>query len=282
MTDVTVIGLGPMGSKMAETFLAAGHRVSVWNRTRSKADPLLAKGAEWADRPASDLVVISQIDYQAMYDSLGEQRLDGKVLVNLSSDTPNRLREAADWVASRGGVLVTAGIMTPPPGIGLPGAYTYYSGPRAALDRFADTLAALTEVRYVGEDPGLAMSYYQASLLMFWSSLAAHMHATALVGAAGAKPGEFLPFAQHLVGGLAVEGPMGYLKILTENFESGEYPGGENSLHMQVAGLGHAVHALEDEGVDASWPKALLRLFERAEAAGHGQDGVGSLYEVLT
>lgn len=44
------IGLGRMGFPMAERLLAAGYRLKVWNRTRSKALPLQAKGAEVVDR----------------------------------------------------------------------------------------------------------------------------------------------------------------------------------------------------------------------------------------
>ncbi|NUR85187.1 MAG: NAD(P)-dependent oxidoreductase [Nonomuraea sp.] len=280
MTDVTVIGLGAMGSKMAEVLLAAGHRVSVWNRTRSKADPLLARGATWAQE-YGELVVISQLDYQAMYDSIGAARLDGKVVVNLSSDTPERLREAAEWVAERGGVLVTAGIMVPPQGIGTPTAATYYSGPQDALDRHRAALESISAVVYLGQDPGLSMAYYQAAILIFWSGLISYAHAVALVGAYGATPSEFLPLAKGLMRDLADEGPMGYLKILTEEFESGDYPGENNTLHMQVVGLRHVLGALADAKLDATWPAALLTLFERAEAAGHGQDGVGSVIEVI-
>ncbi|HXF55953.1 MAG TPA: NAD(P)-dependent oxidoreductase [Hyphomicrobiaceae bacterium] len=48
------IGIGRMGLPMVERLLADGHPVSVWNRTRSKAEPLAAKGAIIVDRP-SDL-----------------------------------------------------------------------------------------------------------------------------------------------------------------------------------------------------------------------------------
>jgi 3-hydroxyisobutyrate dehydrogenase len=48
------IGLGRMGYPMAERLLKAGHDVSVWNRTRSKAEPLAKKGAILVERP-SDL-----------------------------------------------------------------------------------------------------------------------------------------------------------------------------------------------------------------------------------
>ena len=45
MTDVTMIGLGAMGSALARAFLGAGHGVTVWNRTVSKMEPLSALGA---------------------------------------------------------------------------------------------------------------------------------------------------------------------------------------------------------------------------------------------
>lgn len=46
------IGTGVMGAPMAGHLLAAGHALVVHNRTRSKAEPLLAAGARWADSPA--------------------------------------------------------------------------------------------------------------------------------------------------------------------------------------------------------------------------------------
>jgi 3-hydroxyisobutyrate dehydrogenase-like beta-hydroxyacid dehydrogenase len=50
--DVGFVGLGHMGAPMALNLLKAGHRVTVYNRTRSRADALAAKGAQVADRVA--------------------------------------------------------------------------------------------------------------------------------------------------------------------------------------------------------------------------------------
>ncbi len=47
------IGLGLMGSAMAERLLKAGYSISVFNRTKEKATPLLAQGALWCDSPAA-------------------------------------------------------------------------------------------------------------------------------------------------------------------------------------------------------------------------------------
>ncbi|NUP03841.1 MAG: NAD(P)-dependent oxidoreductase [Nonomuraea sp.] len=279
---MTVVGLGPMGSKMAGTFLGAGHEVAVWNRTASKAEPLIAQGATRAASAADgDLLVFSQLGYQAMYDSLADARLDGKVLVNLSSGTPDELRAAARWVTGRGGALITAGIMVPPPGIGQPGAYAFYSGPKDALDRHTATLKALGDVIYVGADEGLAMMYYQALLLIFWSSLTSHMHAMALLRTAGVSPLEFLPFARETFTQLGGDGVMGYAKILAEEFAAGTYPGELNSLHMQAVGLGHAVEALREAGLETTVPGALKELFERADAEGRGHEGLGTVIESI-
>ncbi len=44
--EIGWIGLGRMGEAMAARLVKAGHRLSVWNRTASKADPLAQIGAE--------------------------------------------------------------------------------------------------------------------------------------------------------------------------------------------------------------------------------------------
>ncbi len=51
------IGVGRMGYPMAERLLKAGHQVQVWNRTRAKAEPLMARGATIVDRP-KDLAAV--------------------------------------------------------------------------------------------------------------------------------------------------------------------------------------------------------------------------------
>jgi 3-hydroxyisobutyrate dehydrogenase-like beta-hydroxyacid dehydrogenase len=133
---VTVIGLGPMGRTMTRALLASGHQVTVWNRTAGRADELVVLGATKATTPADavaagDLVILSLTDYRAMYDIFGAgsngraavDGLAGKVIVNLSSDTPARTREAAAWAAGHGARFLTGGVMVPAPMVGTDGAY---------------------------------------------------------------------------------------------------------------------------------------------------------------
>ena len=50
--DVAFIGLGNMGSAMARNLIRAGHKVTVYNRTRTRAEPLQALGAKIAATPS--------------------------------------------------------------------------------------------------------------------------------------------------------------------------------------------------------------------------------------
>src|SRR5205807_10661901 len=52
MTQVGFIGLGRMGHGMAGGYLDAGFSVAVWNRSKAKAEDLIARGARWASSPA--------------------------------------------------------------------------------------------------------------------------------------------------------------------------------------------------------------------------------------
>src|SRR5437764_12559421 len=51
MRRVAFIGLGRMGHGMAGRYLDAGFKVTVWNRSKSKAEDLIARGAQWATSP---------------------------------------------------------------------------------------------------------------------------------------------------------------------------------------------------------------------------------------
>jgi xylose isomerase len=63
-----LIGLGLMGTALTERLLEHGFRVAMWNRTRAKAEPLLARGAEWSDNPLAicERVIISLCTTEAV------------------------------------------------------------------------------------------------------------------------------------------------------------------------------------------------------------------------
>ncbi|MBN0039060.1 NAD(P)-dependent oxidoreductase [Cellulosimicrobium cellulans] len=283
---VTLIGLGPMGQAMVRTLLGAGHPVTVWNRTPSRADALVAEGAVLAATPAeavaaSEVVLLSLTDYAAMYDVLGGATdvLRGRTAVNLSSDTPDATRAAARWADEHGATLVTGGVMVPAPLVGTPDAYVYYSGPEAAFRAHESTLALLGTPRYLGEDPGRAQVLYQAQLDVFLTALSGLAHATALAQAAGVAPTQFVPEALRtlvetpaMIGGDGAPG--------TE-FETGVHPGHLSTATMMGATAAHVLGASEELGVDDVLPRAVLSHYERALAAGHGRDNWSAIFEVI-
>ncbi|MFC9088295.1 NAD(P)-dependent oxidoreductase [Nocardiopsis dassonvillei] len=281
--SVTVIGLGPMGRAMADAYLDNGYAVTVWNRTAHRADPLVARGAVRAESAeaalrANRLVVLSLTDYAAMYDILGTadpSALTGRTLVNLSSDTPDRVREAARWTAGRGAVQVTGGVQVPPPGIGGTDAMTYYSGPKEAVETHRSALEVLTGIEYLGDDPGLAALFYQLGMDMFWTGLVGYVHAQATASANGVSAREFLPIA------LKTMDFRYFLEFYAPRVDADEHGGDVDRLTMAAASMEHVLHTVEASGVDGSLPAAVLDVMRRGVAAGRGGDSLTSLTEVL-
>ena len=275
---ITFIGLGPMGQAMVRALVKAGNEVTVWNRTPSKAEGLDATVAPTvADAlAASDVVFLSLTDYQVMFDLLDGQTIDGKVIVNLSSDTPSTTRRAADWLVKRGATLIVGGVMVPEELIATEAAYVFYSGPEDVVRQYEPVLGLIGRVDYVGEDPALAQLFYQAQLTIFLTSLSAYMHATALVGSAGVAPETFLRYATETFDSLSY-----YLPDAAKNIASHVHPGEGANIVMMGATADHIVGASTEAKLDLALPQAVKSLYDRAIATGHGGDTWTSLYEVI-
>jgi 3-hydroxyisobutyrate dehydrogenase len=112
-TRVGWIGTGVMGSSMCGHLLDAGFAATVFNRTRSKADQLIGKGAAWADSPravaeASDLVVtIVGFPSDVRQVILGEDGVlagskSGNILVDMTTSEPSLAIEIAQRARQKG------------------------------------------------------------------------------------------------------------------------------------------------------------------------------------
>ena len=277
-SPVVVIGLGPMGQAMTRTLLAAGHPVTVWNRTAGRADGVVRDGATLAATPgeaveASDLVILSLTDYQAMYDVLDSATasLAGRTLVNMSSDTPDRTREAATWAAGHGATFLTGGVMVPAPMVGTEAARVYYSGSDEVMEKHLATLTLLGTPEHLGEDPGLAQLMYQAQLTVFLTSLSGLMQATAMLGAAGRQARQALPELLRTVESI---GDM--VRAGEEDpgvaLDAGEHPGDLSTVTMMGATADHIVETSTLLGLDLALPQAVRAHYLQAIKDGHGSD----------
>ncbi|TWG08103.1 NAD(P)-dependent oxidoreductase [Saccharopolyspora dendranthemae] len=284
---VAIIGLGPMGQSMTRALLAAGHPVTVWNRTARRADGVIADGATLASTPVEavevgELVILSLTDYQVMYDVLGGATgsLAGRTLVNLSSDTPDRTREAASWAAGHCADFLVGGVMVPAPMIGTGSARVHYSGPREVLARHQRTLALLGEPNYLGEAPGLAQMMYQAELAVFLTALSGLMHATAMLGSAGLNAkealSELLSFTDA-IGAIVRAGE----DVPGAALDAGAHPGEPSTVTMMGATADHIVETSASVGLDLALPRAVQSHYGRAIDAGRGGDNWTRIIDVM-
>jgi 3-hydroxyisobutyrate dehydrogenase-like beta-hydroxyacid dehydrogenase len=119
VNTIGVIGLGAMGSQIAGRLLDAGYQVHATNRTRAKAQPLIARGLHWQDTPravaAAAGVVISMVtDDDALQaitggpDGILAGLTPGAVHVDMSSVSPHASVALADQVRAAGAAMLDA------------------------------------------------------------------------------------------------------------------------------------------------------------------------------
>lgn len=113
ITDVGFVGLGIMGGSMAGHLLDAGYALHVSNRTRTKAEPLVARGARWhddaGDVAAESEVVVTMVGYpadvEAIYLGPGgivERARPGTILVDMTTSSPALAERIAGEAQKRG------------------------------------------------------------------------------------------------------------------------------------------------------------------------------------
>ncbi|OIJ84632.1 NAD(P)-dependent oxidoreductase [Streptomyces colonosanans] len=283
---VTVLGLGPMGRALAGTFLDAGLRTTVWNRTPGKDRELVERGAVGTVSAAeavvaSELIVVCVVNYDAADAILrhpdATAALKGRTVLNLTADVPDRARDSAVWAAEHGITYLDGAIMTPAVTIGTPGAVFLYSGPEETYQRHQSSLATLGgRHTHLGEEIGRAAAYDVALLDIFWTAMAGYAHALAVAQAEGITARELAPFAK------------GIGEILPPIFEDsaqemavGTFSGEGNPITSAVSSMAHIVHTSEQHGIDAGVMRAAEGQARRVIGLGHGADGFIRVADVL-
>jgi 3-hydroxyisobutyrate dehydrogenase len=159
------IGMGRMGQPMAERLLKAGHDLSIWNRTRAKAEPLAAKGATVVDRPA-DLAGVDVLftmvstgkDLEQIY--FGQQgvvsagtRVVPRIFVDCSSIGVEESAAFRERLGARGAALIAAPVSGNGKCVKAGKLSAVASGPEPAYREVEPYLQAIAGrgVSYVGE-----------------------------------------------------------------------------------------------------------------------------------
>ena len=198
--------------------------------------------------------------------------LSGRVLVNLTSGTPEHARATAAWAAEHGIEHLDGKILAFPSTIGRPEAFLLYSGAQDTFTTYEPTLAALGSATHLGTDPGLASLYDLGLLGVMYGSITGFLHSLAVLKAESIGAEAFLPYATEVIGALPAA-----IADIADQVQTGEYGAREAHLEMQVVFLDHMIEVSETRGVDPAFPTYVKGLMERAIAAGHGRDDLGRM-----
>jgi 3-hydroxyisobutyrate dehydrogenase len=117
-SKLAFIGLGIMGAPMAGHLLDARHELHVFTRTRSKAEPLLQRGARWSDSAAgaaqpADVIFLclpDTPDVEKVVQQILPTIRAGQILVDHSTISPSATRLMAEEVTAKGGSFLDAPI----------------------------------------------------------------------------------------------------------------------------------------------------------------------------
>ena len=155
---IGIIGLGEMGGGFADRLLAAGHPVVGWNRTRSKAEPFIAKGLRWASSPravteAAD-AVLTMVTNDAARDAgaLGDHGLlaaiADKIWIEMSTISPARAVALAETTRAAGGTLLDAPVLGSQVTLAQGKLLIMVGGDPVALARVRPSLEAIIDLRH--------------------------------------------------------------------------------------------------------------------------------------
>ncbi|HEY5619346.1 MAG TPA: NAD(P)-dependent oxidoreductase [Vicinamibacterales bacterium] len=169
MANLGYIGLGAMGSRMANRLLDKGHAVVGYNRTRSKAQWLIDRGMKWGDSPraiaqSADVIFVMVTDSKALEgvsdgpDGFLAGLRQGSVIVDMSTVSPAVSRAVAEKVRKQGADMVDAPVSGSVATLEAGKLTVMVGGNRETFDRVKPILDDIgPKVTHVGGN-GLALS----------------------------------------------------------------------------------------------------------------------------
>lgn len=280
--SAAVLGLGPMGMPIARTLLASAVPTTVWNRTRSRAEPLVADGAVLAGtvaEAAADVALCVLPDVPQLRDVLDEAALEafgaaGTVLVVTSTTGPEQVRSLAEDLSRRGIRVVDA-----PMSGGVAGAAAgTLSMMVGGTDEDVEAVRPVLEViggtvTHLGPVGAGALAKL-CNQVVVAGTLASLGEAFGLARAGGIDPQQLV---EVLSGGLAASEVLAQKQ---DKFLEREYSLGGSSDN-QVKDLRYATAAMERLGVDGRLSPVLLEMYVELVERGAGQDDHAAVQELF-
>jgi 3-hydroxyisobutyrate dehydrogenase-like beta-hydroxyacid dehydrogenase len=281
MSEITVIGLGNMGSALARALLENRRTVTLWNRSPEKAVPLVDKGAVLAPSPSaaimdSPIIMLCVTNYAAANHILDEvaANLSEKLLVQFTTGSPQDARATERWAHQHEAEYLDCAITGSPSSIGTPSAHILVSGREDVFQKAEPTLRLLANnLDYKGEPIGLASAWEMVFIMHYYGMFLSLFHNVHICQAEG------IPLEQFIT--LLGEQGKHYEKWLCENIRLGNYEETSAPLELWAGGIKQIAQHAQDSHINAEFVQLAARLFQKAMDAGYGREEVSALFKVL-
>ena len=288
MTDATCVGLGLMGSALARALLAAGHEVSVWNRSPKKARALAEVGAvafdTLKDAVAASPVVLICIDNYVSTRALLETKgladlLVGRTIVSLTTGTPREAEALSVWVSAQGARYLDGAILCGPDEIGTEGGEVLISGDPLAWQAAGPLLTCLAgKVRSVGDGAGAAAALDFAWLTMSYVQFIGVAHAANICRAQGIDLSAFMDLFPAKPAPADADA---YTRKLAGIIRDADYDHPTATLQVWGEALARIQMQARDAGIPSDIPDFIAGYFQKAVSMGLGQQEAIAIYKTL-
>ena len=281
MSDITVIGLGLMGSALARTIHNAGHTLTVWNRSPGKMQSFIDTGVDAAgsveEAIAASPVILICIDNYAITDSLLRPDgitalLKGRCVIQLSTGTPREASEAAESMAALKASYLDGAILGGPDDIATETIQILISGDEEAYLKSEKLLACLGGgVRYLGSNVRAAATLDLAWLCDSYGQFLAVSHAARICESEGVGVDLYA----------SVLPPDSWIRENVGLIHSENFANPTATLRIWRSALQPIRQQARDAGISTEFPDQVDGLLAKAEEAGYGEEDVMAIVKVL-
>ena len=282
---VAVIGLGNMGSALAEALLSAGFPVIVWNRTVSNAGPLVKRGALEAKSVAAaaqdaDIVIVCVATHEVVVDVIQNdtvaKALKGKLLLQLGVINAKQARLTAVWAQNHDISYLEGSILGVPDNIRKATALLVCSGSRSVFDANKELLSVYGEAQLISETIGAAYEFDKVYFSFAFACALGFIQGAALAYASGYSIEAYTSIVAKRLPAF-VEFYNKYGSVIA----SRQYKDDQAPIEVYADCFAPSLELCRTLGVDDKLPAAMMHNFEKAIEAGYKGKGIPAIFEVL-
>ncbi len=275
MQRIALLGVGTMGAGMAANWLKKGFPLTIWNRTRARAEPFAAQGATIAATPreaaeGADIIAAMVADDDASRDVwLGpsgalESAKPGAILIESSTLTPDWVGELAGKAQERGCHFLDAPVGGSRTAAAAGQLVLFVGGDAETLEAARPALDAVAQrVNHVGAI-GAGATWKLINNMLIATQAAGLAEALAFARKSGFTPDQI----SALIGSSAAASPIVRLKL--PRMIEGEFDETDFALYLMHKDARYAVALAEKLGAPRDVIAAAEAAFARAEAKGLG------------